>query len=84
MGQGPVNNPMATGSMPGPTNQPSQPMNPIERMIFNTLYRVNPQFRQLADEVSGMTPEQAFQAKGQDYSQYQNVNSNQVRQMLGL
>lgn len=84
MGQGPVSNPMATGSMPGPTSQLSPQMNPMERMIFNTLYRVNPQFRQLADEVGGMTPEQAFQAKGQDYSQYQNVNSNQVRQMLGL
>lgn len=56
----------------------------MERMIFGRLYQTNPTFRQLADSVRGMTPEQAFQQNGLDYSQFQGMNVNQVRNMLGF
>lgn len=76
----------------GPTGQPSQPMqagpdSPMQRMIFNMLYQRNPQFRQIADSVRGMTPEQACQSLGVDMNQYnqmQNINPNQIRQMFGI
>jgi len=67
--------------MPGPTNGPS---NFIEQMIFNKLYQSNPQFRQFADSMRGKSPEQAFQEQGLDYSQYQNMNPAQIKQMLGF
>ena len=75
---------------PFPQANPQQPAglgnggNLMERMIFNRLYQTNPQFRQIADSVRGMTPEQAFQAHGYDYNQYRNVGLNQIRQMLGF
>lgn len=74
-----------------PMGQPSQPMpagqgngNLIERMLFNKMYQGNPQFRQFADSVRGMSPEQAFQQQGLDYSQYQNIGIDQVRRMFGF
>lgn len=82
MGQGRVNQPMGTGSMPGPTN--NGPMTILQRMIFNKMYQSNPQFRQFADSMQGKTPEQAFQEQGLDYSQYQNVNPAQIKNMLGF
>ena len=74
---------------PGPMGQPNQPMqagqgNFLERMLFNRLYQGNPQFRAFADSVRGMTPEEAFQSKGLDYSQYQNIDINQVKRMFGF
>lgn len=75
-----INNPVPN-SMPGPTNGPS---GMIEQMIFNKLYQSNPQFRQFADSMQGKTPEQAFQEQGLDYSQYQNMNPMQIKQMLGF
>lgn len=60
------------------------PTNLIGNAIFNVLYNRNPQFRELADSVRGMTPEQAFQERGLDYSQYQNMSLTNIRQMLGL
>jgi hypothetical protein len=56
----------------------------IERMIFNTMYRNNPQFRELADSVQNQSPQQAFQERGIDMNQYMNVNPNTIRQMLGF
>ena len=80
------NNPIPN-SMPGPINQP--PVNNgrgniIQQMIFNKMYQSNPQFRQFADSMRGKTPEQAFQEQGLDYSQYQNINPAQIKNMLGL
>jgi len=60
------------------------PMNVMQRMIFNKLYNSNPQFRQFAESMQGKTPEQAFQEQGLDYNQFQNVNPNQIRNMLGF
>lgn len=72
---------MPTGPMAGQTNGS---MNFMQRMIFNKLYNSNPQFRQFADSMQGKTPEQAFQEQGLDYNQFQNVNPNQIRNMLGF
>lgn len=83
----PINNP-APNSMPGPTNpqmnQGGGPGNLIQRMIFNRMYQSNPQFRQFADSMQGKTPEQAFQEQGLDYSQFQNINPAQIKNMLGF
>jgi len=74
--------------MPGPINQPPMnnggPGNMIQNMIFNKLYQSNPQFRQFADSMRGKTPEQAFQEQGLDYSQYQNIGPEQIKNMLGF
>jgi hypothetical protein len=56
----------------------------FERMIFNKLYNGNPQFRAFADQMRNKTPEQAFQEQGLDYSQFQNVDPMQIKNMLGL
>ena len=69
---------------PGPINQAGRPMNFMERMIFNRLYNSNPKFRELADSMQGKTPEQAFQERGLDYSQFQNVDPSLIRRMLGF
>ncbi len=82
MGLAPVNNQMAGASVPGPIN--SGPMNLMQRMIFNKMYQSNPQFRQFADSMQGKTPEQAFQEQGLDYSQFQNINPAQIKNMLGF
>ena len=73
---------MPIGPMAGQTN--GGPMNFMQRMIFNKLYNGNPQFKQFADSMQGKTPEQAFQEQGLDYSQFQNVNPNQIKNMLGF
>ena len=77
---------MAPGMAGGTTNPPSSsgPMGMIERMIFNKLYQGNPQFRQFADSMQGKTPEQAFQEQGLDYSQFQNADPSQIKNMLGF
>ena len=84
MAQGPVNNPMGQGSMPGPINNGGGPLNLMGQMIFNKMYQTNPQFRQFAESMQGKTPEQAFQEQGLDYSQFQNVNPAQIKRMLGF
>lgn len=86
MGQGMAPSNPVPNSMPGPINQPmnNNPMSMIEQMIFNRMYQTIPKFRELADSVQGKTPEQAFQEKGLDYSQYQNVNPAQIKNMLGF
>ncbi len=83
MGQGMGNN-QVPNSMPGPTNQGGGPVGLMQRMIFNRMYQSNPQFRQFADSMQGKTPEQAFQEQGLDYSQFQNVNPAQIKNMLGF
>lgn len=77
---------------PAPTN--NGPMGFIQRMIFNKLYQSNPvvknqdgtttSFRELIDQTQGMTPEEAFQQRGLDYNQFQNVDPMQIKNRLGL
>lgn len=83
MGQGMGNNPVPN-SMPGPINQGGGPAGLMQKMIFNRMYQSNPQFRQFADSMQGKTPEQAFQEQGLDYSQFQNINPAQIKNMLGF
>lgn len=86
MGQGMAPSNPVPNSMPGPINQPmnNNPMSMIEQMIFNRLYQGNPKFREFADSMQGKNPQQAFQERGLDYSQYQNVNPAQIKNMLGF
>lgn len=77
---------------PAPIN--NGPMGFVQRMIFNKLYQSNPvvknqdgtttSFRELIDQTQGMTPEQAFQQRGLDYNQFQNVDPMQIKNRLGL
>lgn len=76
-----------------PNQAPNQIQNPngggglggmMERLIFNRMYQSNPKFRQFADSMQGKSPEQAFQEQGLDYSQYQNINPAQIKNMLGF
>lgn len=60
------------------------PTSLMQRMIFNKLYQTNPAFRQFAESMQGKTPEQAFQENGLDYSQFQNMNANDIKSMLGF
>lgn len=60
------------------------PANLMQQMIFNKLYQSNPQFRAFADSMRGQDPQQAFQERGLDYSQFQNMDISQVKNMLGL
>lgn len=76
--------------MPGPING-GGPLGAMQQMIFNKLYQTNPvlpgsgiSFRDFLTQSQGKTPEQAFQEQGLDYSQYQNVNPNQIMNMLGF
>lgn len=76
-------------SMPGPINsqmpnQQSGPLGLMQNMIFNRMYNSNPQFKQFADSMQGMTPEQAFQQQGLDYNQYKNMTPEQVMRMMGF
>ena len=68
------------------TNQPTQQnqMNPMERMIFEKLYQSNPQFREFANSVKNMSPEQSFRDRGLDYNQYKNIDPNQSRNAFGI
>ena len=56
----------------------------LERMMFARMYQSNPQFRQLADSVRNMTPEQAFGERGLDYGNYRNYGIEQIRRMIGF
>ena len=38
--------------------------------VAQRLYQTNPQFRQLADSVQGMSIEQAFASNGLDFNQF--------------
>lgn len=82
----PLRNPMPTPQGPAPSNpqQLGGPANFMQRMIFNKLYQSNPQFRAFADSMRGQNPQQAFQERGLDYNQFQNMDINQVRRMLGM
>ena len=39
-------------------------------VLFNNMYNNNPQFKQFADSVRNMSPEQAFQQYGLDFNQF--------------
>ena len=82
-----TNNPVPN-SMPGLINQyqqmPNGPGGILQKFIFNKLYQSNPQFKSFADSMQGKTPEQAFQECGLDYSQFQNISPNQIKDMLGF
>ena len=86
-----TNNPVPN-SMPGPINQPffqpqqmqTGPGGILQKIIFNKLYQSNQQFKSFADSMQGKTPEQAFQECGLDYSQFQNISPNQIKDMLGF
>lgn len=41
--------------------------------VFNQMYQNNPNFRQFADQVRNMTPEQAFSHYGLDFNQFRNL-----------
>ena len=75
MGQGPV---------PNNQQQLGGPANLMQQMIFNKLYQSNPQFRAFADSMRGQNPQQAFQERGLDYGQFQNMDISQVKRMLGF
>lgn len=76
--------PMPQGPAPSNPQQLGGPDNFMQRMIFNKLYQSNPRFRAVADSVRGQNPQQAFQERGLDYNQFQNMDINQVRRMLGI
>ena len=39
-------------------------------MIFNQMYKNNPQFKNFADSMYGKTPEQAFKENGLDFNKF--------------
>lgn len=87
---GPINQPMNQPMNP-PTNQGGGFMGMIQNMIFNKMYQSNPKlpnsnitFRDIVSQSQGKTPEQAFQEQGLDYSQYQNIGPEQIKNMLGF
>ena len=41
------------------------------QVVYDKMYQSNPDFRRFADTVRNMTPEQAFQNYGLDFSQFQ-------------
>ena len=41
--------------------------------MFQQMYQSNPQFRDFANSMKGKTPEQAFQERGFDFSQFQGL-----------
>lgn len=43
------------------------------QQMFDQMYQTNPQFRDFANSMKGKTPEQAFQEKGFDFSQFKNI-----------
>ncbi len=88
MGQG-INNPMMGGGTGIPNQQPMNPMQMMQNIMFNNLYNNNPQFRAFADKLmnesmQGKTPNQAFQEYGLDYNQYKNIDPNQIKSSLGM
>ncbi len=42
-------------------------------VVFNKLYQSNQNFRQFADQVRNMTPEQAFKQYGLNYDQFKGL-----------
>ena len=63
--------------------QPQKP-NPIQQLqrlkasgssnaVFNQMYNSNPNFRQFADQVRNMTPEDAFRQHGLDFNQFKGL-----------
>lgn len=80
----PLRRPMNPGPETSNPQQQGGPINFMQQMIFNRLYQSNPQFRAFADSMRGQSPEQAFQERGLDYSQFQNMDVNQAKRMLGL
>lgn len=48
--------------------------------VFDNLYQKYPEFRQLADSCSGMTPEEAFQSQGRNFQQ----DIGGLMQMFGM
>lgn len=69
---------------PMPQRPPVGPVSMAQQLIFNKLYQANPRFRQFADSMRGRSPEDAFREQGLDYAQFQNINPNQVRNLLGF
>ena len=41
--------------------------------LFNQMYQNNPNFKQFADQVRNMTPDQAFSQYGLDFNQFRNL-----------
>ena len=41
--------------------------------MFNQMYQNNPNFRQFANQVRDMTPEQAFKQYGLDFDQFKGL-----------
>lgn len=60
------------------------PANLMQQLIFSKLYQANPRFRQFADSMRGKSPEEAFREQGLDYSKFQGINPNQIKNMLGF
>lgn len=58
--------------------QPSSPLDQLRQIqqagpsnaIFNQMYQNNPNFKQFADKVRNMSPEQAFQQYGLDFNKF--------------
>lgn len=42
-------------------------------VLFNQMYNSNPQFREFADKVRNMTPEEAFRQNGLDFNQFRDL-----------
>lgn len=63
---------------PKPQLTPMQMLQQIRQqgssnVLFNQMYQNNPNFKQFADQVRNMSPEQAFQQYGLDFSQFRNL-----------
>lgn len=66
-------------------NQPQNDTNPLSEIlnslksqgpseaVFNNMYNNNPSFRQFADQVRNMTPEQAFRQNGLDFNKFRSL-----------
>ena len=48
------------------------------QQTYMELYQKYPEFRELADSVSGMTPEQGFQSRGYDFGQTMGTLSQHI------
>lgn len=44
-----------------------------DQQVFDQMYRTNPQFRDFANSMRGKSPEQAFQERGFDFSQFRGM-----------
>lgn len=43
------------------------------QLIFNQMYKNNPEFRDFANSMKGKTPEQAFKEHGFDFNSFKNM-----------